>query len=135
MAAPMKPQILCGPENFPVLTKQVNILICAVEINTTRTELIVQTFQDRIFIIVTQFSKIGTLVSVTNDRLTDTSGAALSMASTNVLMGADEPITHVIARNLVTEVPLTKPILLSVALKDSSPKTVKTLAKILPSLL
>ncbi|KAH3697781.1 proteasome assembly chaperone 3-like isoform X3 [Dreissena polymorpha] len=130
MAAPMKPQILCGPENFPVLTKQ-----CAVEINTTRTELIVQTFQDRIFIIVTQFSKIGTLVSVTNDRLTDTSGAALSMASTNVLMGADEPITHVIARNLVTEVPLTKPILLSVALKDSSPKTVKTLAKILPSLL
>ncbi|XP_052255862.1 proteasome assembly chaperone 3-like isoform X4 [Dreissena polymorpha] len=96
MAAPMKPQILCGPENFPVLTKQ---------------------------------------VSVTNDRLTDTSGAALSMASTNVLMGADEPITHVIARNLVTEVPLTKPILLSVALKDSSPKTVKTLAKILPSLL
>jgi len=46
-----------------------------------------------------------------------------------------QPITHVVARNLITEVPLIKPILLSFALKDNSPKTVKAIAKILPSLL
>jgi len=46
-----------------------------------------------------------------------------------------QPLTHVIARNLIKELTLAKPILLSVALKDSSASTVKTLAKLLPSLL
>jgi len=35
---------------------------CAVDVNNTRTELVVSQFQDRMFIVVTQLDKIGTLV-------------------------------------------------------------------------
>lgn len=36
----------------------------AVEVNNNRTELVCTQYQDRIFIVVTQFNKIGTLVRV-----------------------------------------------------------------------
>lgn len=130
MAAPLISKIVQTPKSFPVKTKQI-----AVELNSHRTELVCTQFQDRVFFIVTQYNKIGTLVKVTQDRISDETGTGTSMYSTDVLMGKDEPLTHVIARNLITELSsLHKPILLSVALKDTSAQTVKTLAKILPSL-
>ncbi|XP_045159577.2 proteasome assembly chaperone 3-like [Mercenaria mercenaria] len=129
MAAPMVSGVIQTPESFPVKTKQV-----AVEINKIRTELICMQFKDRVFFIVTQYNKIGTLVKVTQNNIADETGARSSMYSTDLLMGIDEPLTHVVARNLITELSLHKPILLSVALKDSSAPTVKTIAKILPSL-
>ncbi|XP_060594990.1 proteasome assembly chaperone 3-like [Ruditapes philippinarum] len=129
MAAPMVSGVIKTPESFPVKTKQV-----AVEINKIRTELICTQFKDRIFFIVTQYNKIGTLVKVTQNNITDDTGTGLSMYSTDILMGKDEPLTHVIARNLITELSVHKPILLSFALKDTTAPTVKTIAKILPSI-
>ncbi|WAR24627.1 PSMG3-like protein [Mya arenaria] len=133
MAAPMSngnQHIVSSPDSFPVRTKQ-----CAVEINNHKTELLCSQFGDRTFLVVTQYNKVGTLVSVTNARVTDATGATASMPNIDVLMGNDQPMTHVVARNLITQIPLSKPILLSIALKDNSPKTVKAIAKILPTLM
>lgn len=92
-------------------------------------------FDDRTFIIVTQYNKLGTLVKVTRDNVVDQTGASVSMISTDVLMGIDEPMTHVVARNLVAQLNIQKPVVLSIALKDNSPQTVKSIAKIIPTLL
>ncbi|KAL4236667.1 Proteasome assembly chaperone 3 [Mactra antiquata] len=130
MAAPTLKTFCATPQSFPIKTKQL-----AVEINGNRTELICTEFEDRFFFIVTQFNKIGTLVKVTHDNIADETGSGISMYSTDVLMGKDEPLTHVVVKNLITDIKKHKPILISIALKDTAVGTVKTLAKILPSLL
>lgn len=45
-----------------------------------------------------------------------------------------QPITHVVAKNLVGQLNIQKPVILSMALKDNSPKTVKAIAQIIPTL-
>ncbi|CAG5897990.1 proteasome assembly chaperone 3 [Menidia menidia] len=104
------------------------------EVNGISTEVICTEFSNYIFVVLTQYGKIGTLISVTPDsRSNDISTPTFS---TKVLLGKDEPLTHVCAKNLATFISQeagNRPILLGLALKDSSVDTIKQLKEILVS--
>ncbi|CAL8265270.1 unnamed protein product [Boreogadus saida] len=104
------------------------------EINGVRTQVICTEFSNYIFIVLTQYGKIGTLVSVTPE--SKSSDVSMPMFTTKVLMGKDEPLTHVCAKNLATCVSQeagNRPVLLGLALKDSSIEAVKLMRDLIKS--
>ncbi|XP_070837522.1 proteasome assembly chaperone 3 [Chaetodon trifascialis] len=102
------------------------------EVNGIPTQVVCTEFTNYIFIVVTQYGKIGTLISVTPDsRSNDISTPTFS---TKVLLGKDEPLTHVCAKNLATFVSqeaTNRPVLLGLALKDSSIDAIKEMKEII----
>ncbi|XP_061567753.1 proteasome assembly chaperone 3 [Cololabis saira] len=101
------------------------------EVNGNPTEVVCTEFSNYIFVVLTQYGKIGTLISVTPDsRSNDISTPTFS---TKVLLGKDEPMTHVCAKNLATFVSQeagNRPVLLGLSLKDSSIDTINKLKEI-----
>ncbi|XP_069004594.1 proteasome assembly chaperone 3 [Embiotoca jacksoni] len=104
------------------------------EVNGISTEVVCTEFSNYIFIVLSQYGKIGTLVSVSPDsRSNDISTPAFS---TKVLLGKDEPLTHVCAKNLamfVSQEAGNRPVLLGLALKDSSIDAIKNFKEIIKS--
>lgn len=104
------------------------------DVNGVSTEVICTEFSNYIFIVLTQYGKIGSLISVTADsRSNDISTPTFS---TKVLLGKDEPLTHVCAKNLVTFVSQeagNRPVLLGLALKDLSIDSIKEMKEIIKS--
>ncbi|XP_029364768.1 proteasome assembly chaperone 3 [Echeneis naucrates] len=103
-------------------------------VNGISTEVVCTAFSNYIFVVLTQYRKIGTLISVTPEsRSNDISTPSFS---TKVLLGKDEPMTHVCAKNLATFVSQeagNRPVLLGLALKDSSLDSVKQMKDIIRS--
>ncbi|XP_064626770.1 proteasome assembly chaperone 3-like [Lineus longissimus] len=116
MAAPMT--------KFSVPVKQNAALI-----NDIHTEVVCSNYNDVAFIIVTQYQKMGTLMDITKDVVLEDRGDATY--TTKVLLGKDEPILHVIAKQIVTKINLKKPVLLSLALKDTSRETLRAILGLL----
>ncbi|XP_029014776.1 proteasome assembly chaperone 3 [Betta splendens] len=104
------------------------------EVNGISTQVVCTEFSNYIFIVITQYGKIGTLVSVTPDsRSNDISTPTFS---TKVLLGKDEPLTHVCAKHLATfasQEASNRPVLLGLALKDSSIESIKEMKEIIKS--
>ncbi|XP_036409293.1 proteasome assembly chaperone 3 [Megalops cyprinoides] len=103
-------------------------------INGISTQVVCTEFSNYIFVVLTQYGKIGTLISVTPDsRATDIS---TPMFTTKVLLGKDEAMTHVCAKHLVTFVSQeagNRPVLLGLALKDSSIDGIKAMKDMIKS--
>uniref|UniRef100_A0A674P7A4 Proteasome (prosome, macropain) assembly chaperone 3 n=3 Tax=Takifugu TaxID=31032 RepID=A0A674P7A4_TAKRU len=104
------------------------------EINGILTQVVCTEFSNYIFVVLTQYGKIGSLISITPDsRSTDISTPTFS---TKVLLGKDEPLTHVCAKNLATFVSQeasNRPVLLGLALKDSSIDAIKQMKELIRS--
>ncbi|KAM9304843.1 proteasome assembly chaperone 3 [Gastrophryne carolinensis] len=103
-------------------------------INGVSTQVVCSAFTDHILVVVTQYGKFGTLVSVAPNVLT--TELANPTLTTKVLLGCDEPLVHVCAKNLVSFVSQeskNKPVLLALALKDKSPDIIKTLKDVIRS--
>ncbi|XP_061556928.1 proteasome assembly chaperone 3 [Phycodurus eques] len=104
------------------------------EINGIATQVVCTKFSNYIFIVITQYGKIGTLVSVTPESRCDDFSAPIF--ATKVLLGRDEPLTHVCGKNLGTFVSLeagNRPVLLGLALKDSSVDAIKQMKELIKS--
>lgn len=103
-------------------------------INGMSTQVVCTEFSNYIFVVLTQYGKIGSLISVTPDaRSTDISSP---MFTTKVLLGKDEPLTHVCAKNLVTFISQeagNRPVLLGLALKDTNIEAIKTMKGMIKS--
>ncbi|KAM5153106.1 proteasome assembly chaperone 3 isoform 1-T2 [Mantella aurantiaca] len=117
-------------EGQPVVTsKQAEDVI-----NGIPTQVVCSAFTDHIVVVVTQYGKLGTLVSLTPNTVTgDLSKPTLT---TKVLLGCDEPLVHVCAKNLVSFVSQeskNKPVLLGIALKDKSAECINTLKGLIKS--
>ncbi|TRY54804.1 hypothetical protein DNTS_001775 [Danionella cerebrum] len=99
-----------------------------------QTQVVCTEFSNYIFIVLTQYGKIGTLVSITPDTKSgDISGP---LHTTKVLLGKDEPLTHVYAKNVATFVSQeagNRPVLLGLSLKDNSAETMKTVKDMIKS--
>ncbi|XP_069784425.1 proteasome assembly chaperone 3 [Narcine bancroftii] len=98
------------------------------------TEVMCTLFSDQIFVVVTQFGKMGTLISVTQHNVANEIGK--STLSTKILMGKDEPLIHVYAKHLVTfvcEESGNKPVLLALALKDANLESIKSIKQLIQS--
>ncbi|KAM8824411.1 proteasome assembly chaperone 3 [Synchiropus splendidus] len=102
------------------------------EINGVSTQFVCTEFSNYIFVVLTQYGKIGTLISITPD--SRSSDVSIPAFSTRVLLGKDEPLTHVCAKNLATFVSQeagNRPVLLGLALKDSSIDSIKEMKEVL----
>ncbi|XP_023869440.1 proteasome assembly chaperone 3 [Salvelinus sp. IW2-2015] len=103
-------------------------------INGISTQVVCTEFSNYIFIVLTQYGKIGSLVSITPDsRSGDISTA---MFTTKVFLGKEEALTHVCAKNLATFVSQeagNRPVLLGLALKDSSIEAIKAMKDVIKS--
>lgn len=95
------------------------------------TEVLCCHYEDYDFIIATQLNKMGTMVEVTRDVVLQEMSAARPSYTTRVLLGVDEPLTHVIAKNLLSKLDTTKKVLLSFSLKDNSPKVIQRLSDVI----
>nr|XP_054764739.1 proteasome assembly chaperone 3-like [Lytechinus pictus] len=103
----------------------------AVLLNGKHVDVAMTTFEDRLLLIVTQYQKLGTLVHVTRDNLP--LDKREETYSTQVLLGNDEPVMHVFARNIGKHVLKIhpKPLLLSLALEDYTPAVMKGIEKVI----
>ncbi|XP_071373970.1 proteasome assembly chaperone 3 [Centroberyx affinis] len=104
------------------------------EVNGISTQVVCTEFSNYIFVVLTQYGKIGTLISVTPDSRSN--DISTPMFSTKVLLGKDEPLTHVCAKNLATFVSQeagNRPVLLGLSLKDSSVEAIKHMKDIIRS--
>lgn len=104
------------------------------EVNGISTQVVCTEFSNYILVVLTQYGKMGTLISVTPDsRSNDISKPTFT---TKILLGKDEPLTHVCAKNLATFVSQeagNKPVLLGLALKDSSIDSIRHMKEIIKS--
>jgi len=84
---------------FPLKTRQTARLL-----NGIHTEVLVTGFRDKIFVIVTQYGKIGSLVYVTVDSHLPTPLSVTSSTSTNVkfLLGSITPLYQLYASHIAT---------------------------------
>uniref|UniRef100_A0AAQ5Y8G4 Proteasome (prosome, macropain) assembly chaperone 3 n=1 Tax=Amphiprion ocellaris TaxID=80972 RepID=A0AAQ5Y8G4_AMPOC len=97
------------------------------EVNGIPTEVVCTEFSNYIFVVLTQYGKIGTLISVTPDSRSN---------DINEVWLDEIPMTHVCAKNLgmfVSQEAGSRPVLLGLALKDSSIDAVKQIKEIIKS--
>lgn len=99
---------------------------CSIVINGHHTDIAVKVYSNRILLIVTQFKKIGSLVSVTRGpiihQLTN------SVYSTKVLFGKDDIEVIAAARFIAEQINVDKSLLVSISLKDYDSDTMKAIA-------
>jgi proteasome assembly chaperone 3 len=88
-----------------------------VEIDGIRTEILCTAFLDRVFVLITQINKVGTVISAWADPKSD--GGYLF--HTEVLLGRrDDPLLTIYARQIIEKLRLCteKPLLLGISLKE-----------------
>ncbi|XP_046945247.1 proteasome assembly chaperone 3 [Lynx rufus] len=115
-------------EGQPLLmSRQRTEVVCGVP-----TQVVCTAFSSHILVLVTQFGKMGTLVSLEPSDVAGDIGKPV--LTTRVLLGQDEPLIHVFAKNLVTFVSQeagNRAVLLAMAMKDRSVEGLKALKEVI----
>lgn len=120
----------CGPVQVHAPADDLNhnahrIQSACVEIDGIPTTFLIEPFADRIFIIVTQLNKLGTILSAS----VDVTLAGAESYSVQVLMGKRDIVeTEFCARNIMSHIRSTgsnKPLLLSLALTNHKLSTIR----------
>ncbi|XP_053132147.1 proteasome assembly chaperone 3 [Hemicordylus capensis] len=96
------------------------------------TEVVCTAFTNTILVVVTQYGKMGTLISVEPNVVAD--GIGRPLLTTKVLLGKDESLVHICAKHLVSSVSQeagNKPVLLALALKDKSVEGIRKLQELI----
>jgi len=108
-------------EELPFRTKQ----WCS-EVEGIRTEFILSTYSNQLFFVITQLEKLGTLIEARADLSLEGDSTTFTV---NTLLGKRDPSLEVYARELISFTSQTspKPLLLSIALKQTSPSIFKTI--------
>lgn len=99
----------------------------SVRIENRDTDISFMNFEDKLFVVISQFRKIGTLVLVTKDTAA-CAEVQEPVYSTKVLFGRDEAEVHAAARHVATKMQCPKTLLLGLALQEISPATVRSAA-------
>uniref|UniRef100_A0A8C4QWR5 Proteasome (prosome, macropain) assembly chaperone 3 n=1 Tax=Eptatretus burgeri TaxID=7764 RepID=A0A8C4QWR5_EPTBU len=117
----------CRDDAMPVRTREVSGKVCGVS-----TQVVCAAFADRVFVTVSQCGRIGTLVSMSPALPTNSSDQA--PCESRVLLGPDEPMTHVLAKNLAEPICREaglQPVLLGLALRTISPQALSELRQLI----
>lgn len=94
-----------------------NHKIFAIEVSNIKLDIIILNYSDRIFVIITQFGKIGSLLTVRKSQATD-GEAREEIYEVSTIFGEDRLEYHVAARTLAESMQTNKPILFGIALRD-----------------
>ncbi|GLG96938.1 Protein of unknown function [Gryllus bimaculatus] len=84
---------------------------------------------NRFFIILTQYKKLGSLISVYKETQRDSSGKD-EVFQVKTIQGKEEPDWELAARFLTEQTNINKPVLYSICLQECSLKTLKALKDI-----
>ncbi|KAH6940844.1 hypothetical protein HPB50_009035 [Hyalomma asiaticum] len=101
--------------------------VASVCIEGCDTDISIMQFTDKLFIVVSQYKKLGTLVLVTKD-VANCDNTEKLVYTTKVLFGNDEAEVHAAAKHMAMTIKTSKTVLLSLALKKFSPTIVRSIA-------
>ncbi|EDL89746.1 rCG42703, isoform CRA_a [Rattus norvegicus] len=110
-----------------VVSKQKTEVVCGVP-----TQVVCTAFSSHILVVVTQFGKMGTLVSLEPSNVAN--DISKPVLTTKVLLGQDEPLIHVFAKNLVafvSEEAGDRAVLLAMAVKEKNMERLKALKEVI----
>uniref|UniRef100_A0A1B6L0I1 Uncharacterized protein n=1 Tax=Graphocephala atropunctata TaxID=36148 RepID=A0A1B6L0I1_9HEMI len=102
-------------------------------IDGINTDIAVSEFVNSYFIVLTQFEKLGAIVSVKKDSFQAVEGEQ-TVYSIKTEFGDEEGPGQIVARYLVEQLNISKPVVFSVALRDSSLRTLRALTQALRTL-
>ena len=98
---------------LPSLKRQIHTNVCVMEVPT---DIVCTAYSDRIFVVITQINKFGTLIQAEAETKAD--GGKIYQIST--LMGKrDDPLLHIYARQIIERIAehCNKPLLLCISLQ------------------
>ncbi|TFJ80293.1 hypothetical protein NSK_008436 [Nannochloropsis salina CCMP1776] len=100
------------------------------EINGVLTDVAIFNFSDRIFLVISQNARFGTVISAKADDSVARPGAAPSFDVSVLLGRRDDPLLLIYARQLVETVSRSssRPLLLSISLRERDPSTFEQVA-------
>ncbi|XP_037527040.1 proteasome assembly chaperone 3 [Rhipicephalus sanguineus] len=101
-------------------------IVASVCIEGCDTDISIMEFTDKLFIVVSQYKKLGTLVLVTKDAANCDDPQTL-VYTAKVLFGKDEAEVEATAKNIAKTIKTSKTVLLSLALKKFSPTIVRSI--------
>lgn len=116
-----------GDENSLSVVKS---KVISVKIDGTETDIILNDYRDRLFIILTQYKKLGSLIAVCRETA-NTYSICSEVYQVRTILGLEETAFHVAARYLTEQTQMNKPALYSIALKDCSFRTLKAIKDII----
>jgi len=105
----------------------------AVLIDGIKTNIAVSEYIDSFFIVLTQFDKLGAIVTVRKDSI-EGIGEERSAYNVETALGPEDGPGEIVARFLAEQLGLSKPAVFSVALRDSSPRSLHAIAHVLRTL-
>ena len=110
---------------FPVKTKKATAII-----GDKPTDFVINVYADRVFIIITQTGKPGTLVHVSRDQ--GAGGAGGKTATTRVLLGKRDDYVLVYAKKIgeLVSSRTSKPLLLALCVLSDSPEVFRTVLQV-----
>eukprot|EP01111_Echinosteliopsis_oligospora_P003667 TRINITY_DN15760_c0_g1_i1.p1 TRINITY_DN15760_c0_g1~~TRINITY_DN15760_c0_g1_i1.p1 ORF type:complete len:150 (+),score=16.58 TRINITY_DN15760_c0_g1_i1:18-467(+) len=117
-------------KTFPLRTQHV-----ALKVNDVHTEFIITPFSDHLFIAITQTEKLGTLFQAYKTSGEMTASGEPNYSVTTLLGKRDDDILNIYARQIIELVgeKTSKPLILALALQDSSKPTFRAIMEILSS--
>ncbi|KAK0168844.1 hypothetical protein PV327_002610 [Microctonus hyperodae] len=96
---------------------------CGILVNGNHTDIVLKIYSNRLFLIVTQFEKLGSLVTVNRGSPINQFDSDIYTAQT--IFGNDSEKIHAAARYIAESIKIDRPLLISIALKDYELLTVK----------
>jgi len=104
-----------------------------VAIDGVKTDIAVSEFVDSYFIVLTQFEKLGAIVTIKKDSIQGFEEDR-AVFTIKTVLGDEEGPAHIVARFLTEQLNLRKPAVFSVSLRDSSVNTLRAIAQVLRDL-
>ncbi|KAI4484513.1 hypothetical protein M0804_007079 [Polistes exclamans] len=99
--------------------------VYAINTGGYHTDIAVTVYSNRIFLIVSHFKKLGSLITV--NRESALNQFSNNIFSTKVIFGKDEVDVHAAARYMAEQINIDRPMLLSMCLKDYNTEILKTI--------
>jgi hypothetical protein len=93
--------------------------VIGVKINGTETDRVLNEYSDRLFIVLSQYKKFGSLIAVCKESANIKNGYSEGY-QVRTILGQEEPAFNLAARYLTEQTQMTKPVLYSICLKDCS---------------
>lgn len=106
--------------------------LLGVRIDGIQTDIVLSEFENTFFIILTQYQKIGSLLSITREFFQNIEGNQ-EVYHVKTLLGEEDDYSHTAARYLTEQLNIAKPVIFNIDLKKRDIHTLKAIETILKS--
>lgn len=111
-------------------TNPLKYIIVAAKINGVHTDVVINDYSNRYFIILSQYKKLGSFISVYKESQKTCFGRD-EIYQVRTIQGREDPDWELASRFLTEQINIDKPVLYAICLKDTSLMTLKALKEII----